>query len=622
MSVEIFVPPTEIEISQRKLEEYQKWTSIVNWGRQNPVRFAEEIFGTQCIDFQRYVFSESWWRPYCLWLCCRAMGKDTTGSILYMTKLLLIPDYHLHISCNAYAQSVDTLNKMRDIALKRIPTFASLTDLFAREIDKTGSNNETGFIQSPPAHFRLFNNSSCIALSSNLETIRGKRGGVWFNETGWKDSESISVIENFANVDTSFSTSTKTLVYNNPSQVPLQLLYTSSASSVDTPFYEKYKLFFEKMLVGDDRYFVCDIDAYDVLTHSTINGIKIKSHLSEARIQKDVEDNPDAADRELFNKFRRGGGKNSLVDMGEIMRNSEYRKPLLFNDTGKRKFIFSYDPARNLDGSVLTIAERIDDTSKNKKNSKGTIYRVVYSKEMVDRTTSKKLPLDMVEQLKIIRRLMVAFNGDADDWENILEFNIDAGAGGGGVSAIADQLLLPFKDDHGNEHVGIIDPEHGAYESARKRYPDNKPIVRLHEPKKMKTIMYDALGKMIKQNLFKFTSYDGKDYLLVGDENDDKSEFEQVYLNDEEKVALQMIELGKTQLSYIVRYSTSNGGVTYDLAKDKQASMHDDAAYTLCMLGYSLSNVRRGQIVNRKRRTEDSPNYFLSRKPKLRKGGV
>lgn len=619
MGVEIFVPPTEIELSQRKLEEYQRWSDIVNWGRKNPVRFAEEIFGTQMVDFQRYVFQESWWRPYCLWLCCRAMGKDTTGAILYMTKLLLIPDYKLFISCNAYAQSVDTMNKMRDIAYKRIPTFASLTDLFANEVDKTSINSDTGFIQSPPAHFRLFNNSECQALSSNLETIRGKRGGVWFNETGWKDAESISVIENFANVDTSFSTSTQSLVYNKPQQMPLQLLYTSSASAVDTPFFDKYKLFFEKMLAGDDKYFVCDIDAYDVLNHSTINGNPIKSHLSEARIQKDVEDNPDAADRELFNKFRQGGGKDALVEMGEIMRNSEYRKPTLFNDTGKRKFIFSYDPARNFDGSVITIAEIVENKVKDKKdkNGSGTILKIVYSREMVDRTTSKKTPLDMVEQLKIIRKLMVDFNGEAEDWENIVEFNIDAGSGGGGVSAIADQLLLPFRDKDGIEHIGIIDPEHSAYESARKRYPDNKPIVRLREPKKLKTIMYDSLAKMIKQNLIKFTTYDGKDYLLIGDENDSRGEFIQEFLNDEEKVALQTIELGKTQLSYIVRYTSPSGGVTYDLVKDKQTKMHDDVAYTLCMLGYSLAIMRRGQIVNRKKENIEHGQFFYSKKPRL-----
>ena len=56
MSVEIFVPPTEIELSQKKMDEYRKWADITNWGRKNPIRFAEEIFGTQLMDFQRYIF--------------------------------------------------------------------------------------------------------------------------------------------------------------------------------------------------------------------------------------------------------------------------------------------------------------------------------------------------------------------------------------------------------------------------------------------------------------------------------------------------------------------------------------------------------------------------------------
>ena len=130
--------------------------------------------------------------------------------------------------------------------------------------------------------------------------------------------------------------------------------------------------------------------------------------------------------------------------------------------------------------------------------------------------------------------------------------------------------------------------------------------------------MYDALAKMIKQNVFKFTSYDGKDYLLVGDENDENSEFKQVFLTDEEKVALQTIELGKTQLSYIVRYDSSNGGTSYDLAKEKQNSMHDDVSYTFCMLGYSLLMMRRGQIVNKKRNNDSYKSLLFSKRPKLK----
>ena len=114
------------------------------------------------------------------------------------------------------------------------------------------------------------------------------------------------------------------------------------------------------------------------------------------------------------------------------------------------------------------------------------------------------------------------------------------------------------------------------------------------------------------------TRISGKDYLLVGDENDKNGEFTQVFLTNEEKVALQTIELGKTQLSYIVRYDSANGGVTYELAKDKQNKMHDDASYTLCMLGYSLSMMRRGQIVNKKREDESHKNFLFSKRPKLK----
>lgn len=612
MSIEIYTPLGDVDLSQRKIEEYERWNKIVQWGRSNPVRFSEEIFGAQLVDFQRYIFMESWWRQYVLWLCCRGMGKDTLGADMQMTKLMLIPDYHLYISCNAYAQSVDTFNKIRDIALKRIPTFASLTDIFAYEVDKTGTNSDTGFIQSPPAHFRLFNNSGCKALSSNLETIRGKRGAVWFNETGWKDAESLAVVENFANVDSSFSTSTKKVKYISPIQMPLQLLYTSSASSIDTPFFEKYKLFFKKMLVGDSNYFVCDVDAFDILEHSTINGEPIKSHLNEARVAKDMEDDPDAAERELLNKFRRGGGKDALVSMNELMRNSVIRKPLLFNDTGKKKFLFSYDPARNFDNSILAIYEIVED------KHKGTFLRYVNCISMVDTTTKKKTPLNMIQQLDIIREALIAYNGDGvDDFVNIPYFYIDAGAGGGGVSAVADQLLLPWTDSNGITHKGLIDPVHPQYEVARRNelYRDNIPIIRLVNPT-IKKEMYDALAKMIKSDLIEFTDYDGKDYVLI--ENGD-GEFEQAMLTNKEKMALVNINLTKTQLSYICRFETANGNVSYELAREKRNKMHDDAAYTACMAGYGLSQMRRKKLLKKPQRDPNDRRLpLMMRQPKLR----
>ncbi len=608
--MEICKPMSSKELSQRKIEEYSKMAKIVQWGRKNPVKFCETFFGLKLIDYQAYCFMRTWIVQYALWAECRGAGKDTLAAAYFMTRLLLIPDYSLYISSNTYAQSVESFNKLRDIALKRIPNFKSATDIFLREVDKTGSNSETGFLQAPTCKFRLYNNSKMEALSSNLEAIRGKRGAVWFNETAWKTAEELAVVENFANVDSSFSTSTEKIRYIEPQQFPLQILYTSSVGDVTYPFFDKYKTFYKKMLVGNSNYFCFDINAYDVLYHSTIDGDPIKSHLTEDKIMKDIEEDPDNADVELFNKFRKGGGSNAVVTMDELIRNSTTRKPLLYNDTGKKKFIFCYDPARNFDGSVLSIFQVIND------KDVGYKLRLENVVSMVDQNAKNKTPLPMPAQLDIIKDLMIKYNGErAAEWENI-EFYIDAGSGGGGISAVADQLMNDWTDKYGGKHRGIIDPDHKQYETARKKYTNAMPIVHLVDPQGYKKLMYDAVSKMVKFNLIEFANYDNKDYIMV--ENKDGG-FDTVKLTQEEQLALAQMHIAKMQLSYMCKYDTPNGGVTYELAKDKKG--HDDHAYTMAEGGFALAKLRREDLLKKPKNNGYDPSSLasLSRKPQLYK---
>lgn len=598
--MEIHTPLSKKELSQRKIEEYTKMANLVKWGRNNPVKFCELAFGIKLIDYQAYCFMRTWTVQYALWAECRGAGKDTLAAAYNMTRLLLIPDYSLYISSNTYAQSVESFNKLRDIALKRIPSFASATDIFAREVDKTGSNSETGFLQAPTCKFRLYNNSKMEALSSNLEAIRGKRGAVWFNETAWKTAEELAVVENYANVDTSFSTSTDKIQYYKPQQMPLQILYTSSVGDVTYPFFDKYKTFYKKMLIGNSNYFCFDMNAYDILYHSTIDGEPIKSHLTEDQIKKAIEEDPDNADVELFNKFRKGGGQNAVVTMDELIRNSTIRKPLLYNDTGKKKFIFCYDPARNFDGSVLSIFQVIDD------KEVGYKLRLENVVSMVDQNTKNKTPLPMPAQLEIIKELMIKYNGErAAEWENI-EFYIDAGSGGGGISAVADQLMDDWYDKYGGKHRGIIDPVHKQYETARQKYTNAMPIVHLVDPQGYKKIMYDAVSKMVKLNLIEFSDYDGKGYILQEEKD---GSFKNVELTLEERLALANMELAKKQLSYMCRYDTPNGGVTYELAKDKK-NEHDDMAYTIAEGAFALAMLRRTDLL-----TDHKPKQDYSTAP-------
>lgn len=507
-----------------------------------------------------------------LYLCGEhfTVTHNTTLAAVYLqTKMLLIPDYHVFVSANSLSQSIDCFKKIESLALQRIPSFKTVTDVFAAEVEKS-ANSETGFLHNPAGNsFQLYNNSSLLTLSTNLNAIRGKRGSVYYDETSWQSREQMAATEHYADVDASFGLGVEKIHYHDPIQMPLQLLYASSAGDVTFPFYEKYVTFAKKMFLGNRDYFVCDIDANDVVNFSTVDGEKIKSHLTQAQIDKAVEEDPELADRELFNKFRKDGGQNAVLKMDTLIRNSEVRVPLLYNDTGKKKFIFCYDPARNFDGSVLSIYQLM--------NSKeyGYWLRVENVVSMVDTQSKHKTPLPMPEQLEIIKELMIKYNGErAAEWENI-EFYVDSGSGGGGISAVCDQLMNGWTDKHGIKHRGIIDPEHKQYETARKKYTDAMPIVHLIDPQGYKKIIYDSLQKMANLNLIKFTDYDNKDYLLLPKTN---GEYDKYELSFEEKLSLANINMMKTEVSYMCRYDTGNGGVQYELARDKKNTMHDDRA--------------------------------------------
>lgn len=129
--------------------------------------------------------------------------------------------------------------------------------------------------------------------------------------------------------------------------------------------------------------------------------------------------------------------------------------------------------------------------------------------------------------------------------------------------------------------------------------------------------MYDALSKMVKLNLIEFTEYDDKDYILI--ENKDGG-FDTVMLSDEEKLALVNINLAKTQLSYMCRYDTPNGGVQYELAKDKKKkNEHDDMAYTLAEGAYALALLRREDLLSEPKVTLNIKSITsLARKPSIR----
>lgn len=63
------------EILPKKLETFDKYCKVLQWGRQHPTRFAEQFMNLQFTDMQKWVFLSSWVPSNIVWLLSRSSGK-------------------------------------------------------------------------------------------------------------------------------------------------------------------------------------------------------------------------------------------------------------------------------------------------------------------------------------------------------------------------------------------------------------------------------------------------------------------------------------------------------------------------------------------------------------------
>jgi hypothetical protein len=379
-----------------------------------------------------------------------------------------------------------------------------------------------------------------------------------------------------------------------PIQFPNQRIYASSASSVDTYFFKKYKEFSKKMFAGDKNYFVADIND-QIVMNATYNGLIYPVPLLTQQVIDDaIRENPEKGNREYKNIFSKEGGNGQIVKRATIIRNSEYRAPVLCND-GSRKFVIAYDPARSYDNSVSMIGEIYID------ENVGYKMRICNGVSFVDVGKKNKTPMRTPEQANLVRKMIVDYNGKMSaDYENIEAILIDSGAGGGGVN-IADYFMEEWKSPQGVTHKGLIDPiESSDYLS---KFPNAVQKLRLVNPKKYKLAIYDALIDMMNLDLISFTAdYDMRGFITVLDKNKNESQYK---LSFDEELALKNIDLAKEELVNIYRYEGTNKSYRYDLALEKANKMHDDRAYCLAMLAFYLQEIRRKHITGKTKKNTD-----------------
>lgn len=612
MSLSIIVRPGCKEVSQRKLEVYDKYCQVIQWGRAHPIQFGSRFMGVEMLDFQSYVIQNTWASMFALWLECRNGGKTTKLAVYAMLRSLLIPLHATYFLGNTGAQAKETYSKIEKIAKREIESFTGSTEFFMDEILRSAPTGD-GFTHSPESFtFKLFNGSTVNTLNSDITNIKGRRANlVCFDEAGWFSDELFVQAEQFVNQDENFKLGGNIDLTLEPKGFPRQLLYASSASDTSSEFYKKFRNFSERMLMGDTKYFACNIDI-DTVMKAKFKGNPYPPLLSQDKVDKALSDNKEKALRELYNKFSADSHEGQILTRRDLKQCTENRPPLLCNDTGNRLFALAWDSARLNDNSVIGAAElRMDP-------EKGWCMDLHNVISLVDIATKKKTPMRLPDQVRRFQDILLDYNGSELqklDYENIKGVVCDSGAGGQMIGGVSDYMLDNWVGRDGNIHKGIIDRSHKANETAKTRYLDAVDIMKLVDPKGHRNEIFDATEKMVKLGVVTFPAdWDGKDEIvrILDDGTEDR-----YTLSQDEKTALAQIELLKTEVVTMCKYTT-NGNITYNFPPDKRNTMHDDRAFMFGLLCWFLAQLRRGQIVNKPKEEPTAP-LFQFKQPQISK---
>lgn len=652
----IYVKPGVYALSSRKLESLIKIAELQKYYQCNPVRFINDFFNIELLDAQAWIIQRSWTCPNVLLVCTRGFGKSTIIDIMVMAKDMLFNNYWTYIASGSGSQAEQTFVTLERLANDNIDTMLGSTGyIFKQEIEIKNAAGDGFSHGSNGFSYSLFNGSMTQTLNSNIDKKRGMRGNVIFDECGFLSEEMMSVYAAFAIVNKSFASGKdrdgNSIDMNRlrciPSNIPNQLFYISSASSTDTEFYRLYRDFSKRQLMGDPDYFVAHIDC-EVAFKPTIRGEVMAPLLTKSTVEAAMRTNPEKARREYYCEFTTDAGVDAIIRRGVITRNEETRKPLLYNDTGDKKFVICYDPARSRDNSVILIGEIYDselpDGSIEKK------MRLVNCINLVDVGKKIKSPMQTPDQIKYLKKIILDYNGGADAYGNIIGIYIDAGSGGGGVN-IADYLMEDWVDEAGITHRGLIDKEYSA--EYVKKFPNAVDKVKLMSPSAFKSEMYEAMIELMNQDKISFTApYDNKGFLTIFDTDEEKlnkakkeiaeklkkkklskEEFDKkleeelnqiqsvntkiVKLDWQDEIALANIDALKEELVNMVRKKRDSGKDSFELTPEKANKLHDDRAYTCCMASYALMQERRKSITQKKRKQETNySSIFKIRAPK------
>lgn len=604
--ISVYANKTAIEANPRRIELMEKYNKLIQWGRANPTRFIELVFKIELIDYQKWMILNTWTAEKAVWVCSRNAGKSFLLAVYIQARSILFAKHKTYLMGPTSRQSGELFQKLEDIALHNIASLLGTSDVFWNELVKSNSNTDGFTHGSSGCECSLYNGSTITSLvGGSGKTVVSFRSNLnVYDEAGKIEDAYFELTEPFTAQSTDFKTGGGFDERIFPREAPTQCIYASSAESVDTYLWKMYKDCAMNMLMGVPGFFVADVSC-ELPLHPTLNGIAAPPLLKQSEIDSAMRANESKALREYYNIFDITGGNDAAVSRSAILRNTLRYLPVNFSQGGNKKYVICWDPALQADNSTVLIMEIYRDEQKGLKG------KIVNSINLIDVVSSTvKRPLRTPEQVEWIRKIVLAFNGDAPFYHNV-EIYIDAGAGGGGRQ-YADLLMSDWVGADGKTYPGFIDMSDEASKEQRTKFPRAIECLHLIEPKRYKNLMYGALGEMTSQDLIDFPDTDVRVTDALGNIEKELEDGTKVHLVEEEVRALIEIDLMKEELMSMQKMKSPAGNLIYRLSPSKERKMHDDRAYTAALAAYHLSEQRRLELVSQPKSKADFSEYLAA----------
>jgi len=356
---------------------YEEWVKFISYYRHYIDEFAIEYFGVKLYPFQRLILRAMAKYQYSMLICCRGLTKSWITALFMICAACLWPGIKCGIASGKGQQA-------RNVIIQKIKGELAKNENIAREIlfpIKTGSDDCV-------VNFK--NGSEIRAIVLNQNQGDGDSARSWRFHFLAIDESRIVKDEIIEKILIPMTKTKRPIAIEHGEKEKSKVIFISSAYLKTSDLYKRFKYHYNKMISGDNNYYVCTLP-YEVGCDAGIfEKEDILAELEKPQVTKEI------FDYEYNAKFVGSSGESyypyELTEECRVLSKCELEQP----KKSKTDYIIVHDvatsTAKEADNAVTTVI-------KIKPRVNGT-----YSKEIVFMKAHKGLKLQ--KQRDFLRELV------------------------------------------------------------------------------------------------------------------------------------------------------------------------------------------------------------------------